>query len=106
MSSHEFNKQAWAKMTVFEQMGNIGSEVGRALSAKHRNKNDWMTSAFYRGIDLMNFTIEIWAAQKSPRFKELLYAREMFTRSILTDEEDKTLDQYFFQFALAARRNR
>jgi hypothetical protein len=36
---------------IFYQMGNIGSEVGRALSAKRRGKDEWMTSAFYRGMD-------------------------------------------------------
>lgn len=36
MSKHIFDKEKWRKMTIFEKMGNIGSEVGRAFSAKRR----------------------------------------------------------------------
>lgn len=36
MSSHEFDKDKWQNSTIFEQMGNIGSEAGRALNAKRR----------------------------------------------------------------------
>lgn len=106
MSSHVIDIETWGKMTVFEQMGNIGSEVGRAISAKKRGKEKWMKSAFYRGIDLFNITAQQWAVQRSPRLKELLYAREQFAKHILTDEEDPTLEKYFFQFALAARKDR
>jgi hypothetical protein len=106
MSSHSFDRDAWSKMTMFEQMGNIGSEVGRALSAKRRGKEDWMRGAFYRGLDLIDVTAAQWAREKSPRLKELLYARELFARSITTDQVDETLEAYFMQFALAARRDR
>lgn len=38
MSKHVFDRDAWAQLDVFNQMGNIGSEVGRALVAKHAGK--------------------------------------------------------------------
>lgn len=102
MSSHVFDREAWAKQSVFWQMGNIGSEVGRALTAKHQRNEKRMESAFYRGMDLMNATIDAWVEQgKSPY--ELLIAREQFAKSILTDEEDETLEKYFMQFAIAER---
>lgn len=106
MSSHVFDRVAWAKMTMFEQMGNIGSEVGRAMTAKRRGQEDRMTAAFYRGLDLIDATAQQWAGEKSPRLKELLYARELFARSVTTDDEDTTLESYFMFFALAARRDR
>ena len=103
---HIFDTRQWASMTMFEQMGSIGSEVGRALSAKHRSDAVSMNGALARGLDLIDTTASLWAAQKSPRTKELLLAREQFTKSILTDEEDLTLEAYFFQYAYAARKDR
>lgn len=102
MSKHVFDKKAWAELDVFDQLGNIGSEVGRASSAKKQGNKKRMDSAFYRGMDLINYTIQSWANRgKSPR--ELLIAREQFAQTILTDEEDPTLEKYFMQFAIAAR---
>lgn len=106
MSEHVFDREAWAALDVFNQMGNIGSEVGRAFNAKRRGKERWMMSAFYRGMDLMNATVESWAARGDGRIKELLRARELFAESILTDREDPTLEKYFMEFAMAARSRR
>lgn len=106
MSEHVFDREAWSQLDIFNQMGNIGSEVGRALSAKRRGKEEWMMSAFYRGMDLINATIVAWAEKNDGRIKELLRARELFAESILTDKVDETLEQYFMDFAIAARRGR
>lgn len=103
MSEHFFDKKKWAEMTVFEQMGNIGSEVGRALKAKHQGKHDRMQAALSRGLDLIDYTSLLWARRKLPGLKELLYARELFVRSIITDEEDPGLEKYFMHFAMTAR---
>lgn len=102
MSSHVFDQEAWASQSIFWQLGNIGSEVGRALRAKQQGNVSRMTSAFYRGMDLINATVEAWTMRgKSPY--ELLIAREQFARSILTDAIDETLEKYFMQFAIAER---
>lgn len=106
MSDHVFDAAAWANLDVFNQMGNIGSEVGRALSAKRQNKPERCQAAFYRGLDLIDVTASLWAAQKRTGLKELLYARELFAESITTDRVDATLEAYFMQFAIAARHNR
>lgn len=102
MSNHVFDKKKWQEMSIFWQMGNIGSEVGRALSARRDNNEQRMNGAFFRGIDLMNATIEgLVKNNKSPR--ELLIAREQFAKSILTDDADETLEKYFMDFAIAER---
>jgi len=106
MSSHVFDKQRWARMTMYEQMGNIGSEVGRALAAKRQGDPQRMRGALYRGLDLFDVTAELWAKQKTPRTKELLRAREQFVEAIITDKNDDKLEGYFMVFALAARSNR
>lgn len=106
MNDYSVDRQKWARLTIFEQMGNIGSEVGRALRAKRQGNIVREQGAFFRGLDLFDVTAEYWAAQHSPRTKEILRARELFARAITTDQEDTTLEAYFMQFAIAARINR
>lgn len=106
MTEHVFSAAKWAEMSVFEQMGNIGSEVGRSLTAKRQGKTERCQAAFYRGLDLIDETASLWAVRKQPGLKELLYARELFAESITTDTIDPTLEAYFMQFAVAARLNR
>ena len=89
MSKYVFDKQKWQNLTIFEQMGNIGSEVGRAFAARQR------------GLDLLDATAEQLARQKSPKLREVLRVRELFAGM-----EDESLEDYFMWFALAARRDR
>lgn len=104
MSEHVFDREAWSRLDKFNQLGNIGSEVGRALSAKRQGKPERMTAAFYRGMDLLNATVDAWAVRGEPAIPELLVAREQFAKAILMDEEDPTLEKYFMDFAIAARK--
>lgn len=103
MIEHIFDKQKWQKQDIFYQMGNIGSEVGRAFNAKRRGDNQSMQAAFYRGLDLIDATVEGLVKQKSPRAKEVLRLRELFAESIVTDKIDDSLEQYLMQFAIASR---
>ncbi|CAN5641702.1 hypothetical protein BH23PAT2_BH23PAT2_07310 [soil metagenome] len=105
MNSYVFDREAWAKQSVFWQLGNIGSEVGRALAAKRSGNDQRMTSAFYRGMDLINATVDAWTEQGKSAY-ELLIAREQFAESILTNNIDETLESYFMQFAIAERLQR
>jgi hypothetical protein len=106
MSKHVFDTQRWSQMTMYEQMGNIGSEVGRALAAKRRGDQQSMRGALYRGLDLFDVTAELWAKKKTLRTRELLRAREQFVEAIITDKNDDKLEDYFMVFAIAARSNR
>ncbi len=106
MPSHVFDRAKWSRMTIFEQMGNIGSEVGRVISAKQRADSKNLEAATFRGLDLFNATIEHLVRQKSPRVREVLLSRDQFAEMALTDKTDAKLDEYFLQFALAARANR
>lgn len=101
MSEHVFDRQRWQSLTIFEQMDNIGSEVGRAFAAQRRGDTAAMTSAWRRGLDLLDATAEQLARQKSPKLREVLRARELFSGM-----EDESLESYFMWFAMAARRGR
>lgn len=105
MSEHVFDETSWAKQSMFWQLGNIGSEVGRALRGKKAGNDKRAVSAFYRGMDLLNATVRAWVADGKDPY-ELLIAREQFAKSILTDETDETLEKYFLEFAVAERLDR
>ena len=106
MIEHTFNTKKWAEMSLFDQMGNIGLEVKRALNAKRQGTTKQSQAAFYRGLDLIDETARLWAIKKQAGLKELLYARELFAESITTSKIDPTLETYFMQYAIAARLKR
>lgn len=96
-----FDKEKWAKLSIFEQMGNIGSEVGRTMNAIKRGDTDSMKSAYYRALDLIDETVAMDYSEN--RRREILRARELFTGLVESKTIDSSIDNYFFQFALAAR---
>lgn len=103
----QVDEQRWARLTLYEQLGNIGSEVGRALAAKRRGDQKSSLAALYRGLDLFDITASIWSRQqKTLRTRELLRAREQFAEAIITEKDDPRLEDYFMYFALAARAGR
>jgi hypothetical protein len=110
MSNYAFDRERWAKLTFYEQMGNIGSEVGRAIIA-HKNGNIMGEErAIKRAIDLFSATVEVLiGTEYSYRLKEVLRARDEFLRLFYdgTFEKDAdNIDRYFMYFAVAARAGR
>jgi hypothetical protein len=108
MNNYQIDRAKWAKMTIFEQMGNIGSEVGRAISAKRRGDIKLQDGAIDRAIDLFDATAKHLAQQSSPRLKEVLRSRDQFLSLFFADNFDDApaIEDYFMQFALAARSGR
>ena len=106
MSNYCIDRERWAQLTIFEQMGNIGSEVGRAIKAQRSGNAKRVQGAIDRAIDLFNATVEVLVAQKSCRTKEVLRARTEFLRlfydGTFETDADK-IERYFMQFAIAAR---
>lgn len=106
MPSYEIDRRRWAELTIFEQMGNIGSEVGRAIKATRAGKEARAQGAIDRAVDLLDATIEALVAERSPRVKEVLRARGEFLRLFFDgtfDEDADNIERYFSQFATAAR---
>lgn len=97
------SKERWFTLSLAEQLGNVGSEVGRA--AKWQGKDD---SSFWgaagRGLELLDLTREDprWRRRKS----ELDRARETVADAILGGAEYGSrladLEPYFMRFALRA----
>ena len=98
----------WEEMPFSVQMGNIGSEVSRAIKWTAKGKTDRATRAVYRALELIDLSIA--SAQKldmpmrKGRLRELCRCREELCAFFLGDNEygsdAKTLQRYFDQFAL------
>ena len=97
----------WQKLSFYEQMGNIGSEISRALNWRDKDEKSY-DNAIARAFELLDLTIADlrWRL----RLKEIVRARELLADAMFGGKEYKTtfedLNNYFFHFALAARINK
>jgi hypothetical protein len=106
MSNYQIDRTRWAQLDILNQMGNIGSEVGRAIAAKRRDDVQQLDGALNRALDLFDATQETLAAAGSPRLREVLRARDQFLSLFFADtfaDDADNIERYFMQFATAAR---
>lgn len=106
MNNYHINIKRWAQMDILNQMGNIGSEVGRAIKAKSSRDDESFNDALARAVNLFDATAEVLVQQKSPRVREVLLAKYQFLSLFFAkrrSEDPISLENYFMQFALAAR---
>lgn len=100
----------WQKFSFLEQMGNIGSEVGRANIARKKKDVSAFANAFDRALELIDLTLADERWKNQGKIKEIARARELLCSAALNDTRFNTplddLDRYFFSFALAARAGR
>jgi len=66
--------QLWKDFHFLEQMANIGSEVYRAINWRQRGDEKAANAAFYRSLELIDFTLE--CKLSSGKLKELCRIRE------------------------------
>jgi hypothetical protein len=94
----------WFELSLAQQMGNIGSEVGRARLACDKDEPKFW-SAVGRALDLFYLTLsdKRWSAWRK---KEICRACEIFCDAVLGGKKYKSdlesLDRYFTRFALLA----
>ncbi|MBI4159541.1 hypothetical protein HY504_00030 [Candidatus Wolfebacteria bacterium] len=102
------NEECWQKLSLAEQLGNIGGEVHRAVKEKgvHGERYE---NAVVRALELFDCTFADprW---RGARRKEIGRVREVFCDAALGGGMYKTtledLDRYFFGFAEVAMRFR
>ena len=98
---------AWFELSFYEQMGNIGSEVGRARKWQYKNQKLFENS-FFRAIELLSLTID--DKRWTSRLKELCRVKEVlgdaFYGGELYKSDFQSLEKYFYHFALAARNSK
>ncbi len=98
----------WKKLTFFEQMANVGSEVERAIKWKNKNNTEYSRMAFERALELLDLTIE--NEKSASRLKELLRLREALADYFAFGNDygstDEKWQKYFYAFNFAARASR
>ena len=98
----------WFELTLMEQLGNIGSEVGRASRAKSQGNEQRFEGALDRALELFDLTLA--DGRWRGRLKEITRAREVVCDFLVGDNAygstSESLDRYFLPFAMAARRDR
>lgn len=99
----------WFEFSLAEQLGNIGSEVHRAIRARDRKDEKRYDAAIVRTFELFYLTINDPRWRGAP-LKELTRTRECLCDAVLGGEEYgstlEDLDRYLYYFAYAARRDR
>lgn len=96
----------WHTLPLVAQLGNIGSEISRALRARAAGNRTRMDGAMDRALELFDLTI----ADPRWRFRlrEICRAREVVCDFFYGDNEYRStaesLDRYFLPYAQAARR--
>jgi hypothetical protein len=94
----------WNTFSLFEQLGNIGSEISRAQRWQGKDEKIYQNTV-NRALGLFDLTLDDprWKGRK----KEIARSRELFCYAALKDEQYKTsledLNTYFTQFATAAQ---
>lgn len=97
----------WFSFSLAEQLGNIGSEVFRAIRWREKGNNEYFESAYIRMLELIDLTLadERW---RGPRRKELARLREAICDSFEGGNQMGiplgSWQSYFMPFAVLARR--
>ena len=99
----------WRELTLAEQLGNAGAEVGRAIRARAGSNPERFVAAVDRALDLLDLTLadDRWAG---PRRREIARAREVVCDFLLGDNvygsTAESTEAWFMAYAMAARRGR
>lgn len=97
----------WWQLSLAEQLGNIGSEVSRAIRWTGRNE-ELARGALERALELFDLSLDDPRHRMSlPRLRELARAREVvvdfFDGSNEYHSTAANLQKYFDDFAIASR---
>jgi hypothetical protein len=113
MTTGVFHREAaagtWFELSLMEQLGNIGTEVGRAARATEARNEERAWNALVRTLELFDLTIadDRWRGSKR---REICRAREVVCDFVAGDNQynssAESLDRYFLPFAFAARKDR
>ena len=97
----------WSKLSFFEQMANIGSEVERALNWRVKNNADYAQKAFERALELIDLTLE--NTRNYSHLKEITRMREAVVDYFFGTNQFMSTEaswrKYFLCFSYAARKN-
>ncbi len=98
----------WRELRFFDQMANVGAEIGRTVAWKEKGRPDFSRRAFERALELLDLTIG--DPKNRNRLKELVRVREALADHFVFDNQyqssDESWQRYFHPFEYAASANR
>ena len=105
MTHHKsLSEGEWRKLSLLEQLGNIGSEISRALRWQGKDE-ELFNGAVERALELFDLTLDDPRWRK--RMREIARVREVFCDTVFGKKEYQSsledLLRYFDQFAYAVR---
>ena len=99
----------WQAMTLAEQLGNAGADVGRAIRARESGNQSRLASNLARALAQLDLTLADprWAGH---RRREIARAREVVCDLLAGDNvygsTPAWLERWFMAYAIAARARR
>jgi hypothetical protein len=95
----------WGKLSLMEQLANIGSEVERAIRWRQKGNAQYSRLAFDRALELLDLSLH--ASIHFPTLKELARVRSALVDDFAGDNTfhstDTAWQRYFAAFTWAAR---
>ena len=99
----ELTKEKWQGLPFFDQMANIGAEIGRTINWRGKD-NELSGAALYRGLELLDLTIG--DKKNKSKLKELCRLKEVLADYFCFDNiyasSDQIWNNYFYGFNYAA----
>lgn len=97
----------WWSLSLFDQLGNVGSEISRAIAWTSRNSGV-AQRALHRALELLDLTLDDPRHRQSPaRLREIARTREVVVDFFAGSNEYRSsaagLQRYFDTYARAAR---
>ncbi len=96
----------WKKLSLSEQLANIGSEVIRALKWRKKGNSEYCHKAASRALELLDLSLD--SAGSYPRLKEFARLREAVVDYFYGSNEFSSSEalwrKYFDHFNYAARK--
>jgi len=96
----------WENMNFYQQIGNIASELGRAIKFKDQNDIEHMNASLWRLLELLDLTIDdkgnASRRRELCRFKEVL--GDWYSQTKSYDVSPESLMSYSMDIALLARK--
>lgn len=99
----------WTRMSLAEQLGNVGSEFDRAVRWRQKNQARLAMNAALRALDQLDRTLSDERHAGPPR-KELARLRDEVCKELfenrVNNQSSYNLQKYFLSMAILAQRNK
>lgn len=100
------DQQKWQTLTFYQQIGNIASELSRAILFKDQNSVEHMNFSLWRLLELLGLTIDDqknkFRLRELCRFKELI--SDWYCQTHEYEFNPESLKRYSLGFVMLARK--